>query len=119
VYRCEGTDKRSDIYSFGLVLWQMAAGSRVPPFMVPWRNDMENFLRAIHEQQMTSRIPSVKGPFGPLIERCLQPAPSERYASFQELRDALESSWEASSRFRWLKKKRLAFGITREPHSRH
>jgi serine/threonine protein kinase len=90
VYRFEGADIRSDIYSFGLVLWQMIAGSKVPPFMVPWRGDMEIFLRGIYEQQMTGHAPRMKGPLVLAIDRCLRPNPSERFGSFRELRKVLE-----------------------------
>lgn len=94
VYRGDGADIRSDIYSFGLVLWQMTSGSRVPPFMVQWRGDMERFLREIYEQQMFGSIPLVAGKLGTIIERCLKPNPSERYGSFHELRVDLEPIWK-------------------------
>ena len=94
VYRGEGADIRSDIYSFGLVLWQMATGSPVPPFAVPYRGDLEGYLREIYEQQMTGRVPRVDSFLGPVIERCLCPKPAERYSSFVELRGALESLLE-------------------------
>jgi tetratricopeptide (TPR) repeat protein len=90
IYRGEGADTRSDIYSFGLVLWQMAAGSPVPPFVIPYRGDMEGYLGQIYEQQMTGRVPRVDGLSRPALERCLRPNPSERYGSFAELRRALE-----------------------------
>ena len=90
VYRGEGADIRSDIYSFGLLLWQMAAGSPRPPFVAPYRGDMEGYLRQIYEQQMTGCVPQVDGFLGPVIERCLRPKPAERYGSFGELRGALE-----------------------------
>jgi tetratricopeptide (TPR) repeat protein len=90
IYRGEEADIRSDIYSFGLVLWQMAAGSPVPPFLVPYQGDMESYLRQIYEQQMTGRVPRVDGFFGPVIECCLCPKPAERYGSFEKLRGALE-----------------------------
>ena len=90
VYRGEGADIRSDIYSFGLVLWQMAAGSPVPPFVAPYRGNLEGYMREIYEQQMTGRVPRLGGFLGPVIERCLCPRPAERYGSFGELRVALE-----------------------------
>jgi len=89
VYRGEAEGIRSDIYSFGLVLWQMASGSPVPPFLVPYRGDIEGFMRVVYEQQMASRVPRVDGPLFPVTERCLRPSPAERYGSFEELRRAL------------------------------
>jgi tetratricopeptide (TPR) repeat protein len=94
VYRGEGADIRSDIYSFGLVLWQMAAGSPVPPFVVPYRGDLEGYLRGIYEQQMTGRVPRVDGFLRSVIVRCLCPKPAERYGGFGELRGALEPMLE-------------------------
>jgi tetratricopeptide (TPR) repeat protein len=91
VYLGEGADIRSDLYSFGLVLWQMATGNRMPPFVVPYRGDLEAYLREIYEGQMTGRVPSVEGPLWPVIERCLRQKPAEPYSSFEELRSALES----------------------------
>ena len=95
VFRGEGADVRSDIYSFGLVLWQMAAGSQVPPFAVgvaPPRSprDTDRYALEIYEQQMRKRAPAVGEPFEAVIERCLAPEPSKRFASFTQLRAELE-----------------------------
>jgi tetratricopeptide (TPR) repeat protein len=95
VFRGEGAGVRSDIYSFGLVLWQMAAGSQVPPFamgVAPPRSprDTERYALEIYEQQMRKRAPAVGEPLGAVIERCLAPEPSKRFASFTQLRAELE-----------------------------
>jgi tetratricopeptide (TPR) repeat protein len=97
VYRCEEADIRSDIYSFGLVLWQMATGSPVPPFFAPRQGDMEKYLKAIYDLQMTGRVPSLAGPLSPIIGRCLQPQSSARYQSFSELREELEPIWTSKT----------------------
>ncbi len=90
VYRGETADVPSDIYTFGLVLWQMATGSASPPFISPVRKDIEVFLRETYEQQMSGRVPSVTSPLGAVVKRCLNPTPSQRYSNFSELRCALE-----------------------------
>jgi Flp pilus assembly protein TadD len=92
VFRGEGADVRSDIYSFGLVLWQMAAGSQVPPFAVgvaPLRSPRDYALE-IYERQMRERAPAVGEPLQGVIERCLAAEPSKRFASFTQLRAELE-----------------------------
>ena len=88
--RGDGATVRSDIYSFGIVLWQMAAGSPAPPFLVPRNANVLDQMRGVYEQQMSGRIPRLDGPLGAVIECCLRPQPSERYGTFQELRAALE-----------------------------
>jgi tetratricopeptide (TPR) repeat protein len=89
VFRGETADIRSDIYSFGLVLWQMGTGSRNPPFVVPFRGDMGSFLRGVYEQQMTDRLPRISRPLWPVVKRCLKAKPTKRYSDFGELRDDL------------------------------
>ena len=93
VYRGEGADARSDIYSFGLVLWQMATGSSTPPFVVPYRGNMEAYLKAVYERQMTGPIQPVNGVLGPVIARCLAPEPTKRYEDFAELRVEVEKHY--------------------------
>jgi eukaryotic-like serine/threonine-protein kinase len=95
VFRGEGADTRSDIYSFGLVLWQMAAGSQVPPFVMgvaPPRSprDIDRYAVEIYQQQMKNRVPPTGKPLEAVIERCLAPEPSRRFASFTLLRGELE-----------------------------
>ena len=90
VYRGEGAEIRSDIYSFGLVLWQLVAGSPVSPFMVRRPVNSDDLLPRIYEQQIGGRVPRIEGPLLPVIDRCLRPRPAERFESFKELREALQ-----------------------------
>lgn len=100
LYRCEEADTRTDIYSFGLVLWQMAAGSHQPPFLPSWHGDMKAFLRATYEQQLTGRVPRVDSPFSAIIDRCVCPMPSNRYSGFDKLRRDMEVIFERRTKDR-------------------
>ena len=90
VYRGELPDQRSDIYSFGIVLSQMANGSSAPPFGGQNCAGVENYLELIYRQQMSGLLPRVNGPLRLVITKCLQAEPSHRYGSFRDLRCDLE-----------------------------
>ena len=89
-----GCDERSDIYSFGVVLFQMAAGGRLP-FLAEVPKDgsareaarfwME--MRALHTE---CSAPTVNSPLSPLIQRCLKKERSRRYQAFADLRRDLK-----------------------------
>jgi serine/threonine protein kinase len=91
VFRGETVDIRSDIYSFGLVLWQMGTGSKFPPFLPPYRRDIGDFLREVYERQMDESLPRIKRPLWPVVKRCLRAKPTKRYSDFGELREDLEA----------------------------
>lgn len=93
VFRCEPADTRSDIYSFGLVIWQMIVGSRLPPFVVARSSDIEAYLLGVYRNQMSERLPPVQHPLTPMVKKCLRAKPSERYGDFRELREELTSVW--------------------------
>jgi len=75
-------DERSDIYSFGVVLYQMVSGGRLPFY----EETIEGYYRAHSERP----VPRLDSKLFPVIERCMRKKPEERYGSFAELRGELE-----------------------------
>ena len=90
----ESCDERSDIYSFGVVLYQMRTGGKCP-FSRPRPRDESkeeagDSWRAMRALHTDAPIPELNSRLFPAIERCLQKKPCNRYRSFQELRSELE-----------------------------
>ena len=79
-------DERSDIYSFGIVLYQMASGGRLP------FNTDNPALRwpALKHFHQETPVPELNSPLFPIIQRCLEKEPRNRYQTFGELRTDIE-----------------------------
>jgi serine/threonine protein kinase len=78
------SDERSDIYSFGIVLYQMINKGGLP-FNVNG-STVENWYKA-HKYNEPPELNSV---LYPIIKKCLEKLPEKRYQSFKDLRKALE-----------------------------
>ncbi len=79
-------DIRSDIYSFGAVMHQMVNLGKLP-FS---EQSLKPYILNIRKQPSET----VKTEFYPIIERCLQTKPENRYQDFKELRVDLEALHE-------------------------
>jgi len=79
-------DERSDIYSFGICLYQMVNGGKLP-FLY---KTIEDYYFA-HKNEHPKKLDS---PIYPVIQKCLRKKPKNRYQNFTELRKDLEFFYE-------------------------
>ena len=94
--RGEEVDARSDQFSFGLIVYELAAGKRA--FVRP---STAETMAAIIRDEAEPLPPSVPAPLRWVVERCLAKDPAERYDStrdlYRELKLARERLSEASA----------------------
>ncbi len=87
-WRGEPASVRSDLYSLAAVLYELAAGQG------PFRHvPLQVLAQAVQEKEarpLREAAPEVEPRFAAVVDRCLRREPTERFASADELLEALE-----------------------------
>jgi serine/threonine protein kinase len=78
-------DARSDIYSLGIILYELIHPKCCPPFGGSFRR-----LRELHLGVPAPRLPEAGEKLSRIVTRCLEKNPAYRFQSVDELIDALE-----------------------------
>jgi tetratricopeptide (TPR) repeat protein len=81
-------DVRADIYSFGVMLFQMVKG-KLPFEGRTW----EEFAR-LHREAVPPPLQSGQLLLDAIVERCLNKDPGKRFSNFSEIRAQLAELWE-------------------------
>jgi predicted Ser/Thr protein kinase len=90
--RGEEVDYRSDLYSLGVVAYELFTGA------LPFRGDtpVATIVKQLHDTPSLD-LPALPGPLRPVLARALAKAPDDRFADAGEMRRALEAAYEASA----------------------
>jgi serine/threonine-protein kinase len=90
--RGEEVGFRSDLYSFGIVVYELFSGT------VPFRGDtpVATIVRQLQDAAFLD-LPPLPDPLRPVLARALAKAAADRYATADEMHDALESACRVSA----------------------
>jgi serine/threonine protein kinase len=91
----EAIDARSDLYSLGVILFEMLTGEK------PYRADNPMAIVYKHRKEPLPQLPAQFTAVQPVLERLMAKLPAERFADAQQAATALEetlSAWLARGR---------------------
>jgi serine/threonine protein kinase len=87
--RAQAVDHRADIFSFGVVLYEMLTGAR--PFERPSAVETMSAILTDEPPPMIERVPSVSPPLARIVAHCLEKTSGMRFQSARDLAFALEA----------------------------
>ncbi len=93
--RGEAADARSDIFSFGCVLYEMLGGR--PPFARPSAAETVSAILKEEPGPLSSASGSLPRAVERTVTRCLEKRPEDRFASASDLQFALQSLLQSSA----------------------
>jgi serine/threonine-protein kinase len=108
----EAVDHRSDVFSLGVVMYEMATGDS--PFVGFSRTEVLRAVVAHPHTPACERNPAVPAPLSRVIDRALAKTPGERYGAMRELLDDLRRAAGAAETDRGLEqrqRRRARIGI--------
>jgi serine/threonine protein kinase/tetratricopeptide (TPR) repeat protein len=80
-------DHRTDIFSLGVILYEMGAGAR--PFQGRSWADLAAAILRDTPRPLTEIRTELPGTLGRIVQRCIEKRPDDRFSSVGELREAL------------------------------
>jgi eukaryotic-like serine/threonine-protein kinase len=83
-------DQRSDVYSFGCLLFECLTGQ--PPFQHPIDTVMMDLHRRAPPPDLRSLVPALPRALAKVVARALAKNPSDRWQSATEMREALQAA---------------------------
>jgi serine/threonine protein kinase len=88
--RCARVDRRSDLYSLGIVMWKMLAGAR----LYRRASDLENMTAIVHESPPppSSRRPDVPREIDDIVLRLLAKSAADRFHTARDVVEAIENA---------------------------
>ncbi|MDE2406358.1 MAG: protein kinase [Xanthomonadaceae bacterium] len=82
--RGQEVDRRADLYSLGVLTWEMLLGK------LPYNAGDALSMAIKHVQEPIPQLPAVLKHWQPIIDKAMAKQPGDRFASAQEMLDALE-----------------------------
>ena len=90
--RGQDVDRRADIYSIGVLVWEMLVGR------LPYNAGDALSMALKHLQEPVPRLPAVLKHWQPLVDKAMAKQPEQRYASANDMLQALDALERRSGR---------------------